>query len=250
MIFRLTAKMTLACLTAVFVYSQEVRAEDRLAYTIQLAGIDVGDMEIAVERAGDRYDAKLDGRYSILFWSGSWLSQSFGTVDPNGPVPSRFQSNSESDEPAVTVINFKDPDGPVDWRRTPPAPAEWTEGRLPLQKQHLRTALDPVSALAASVLGSVGGQSPDVCKRAVRIFTGTVVFELDFRGAKPARGNRVMCDVAYRPLSGHRQDSGSVERLSEPGSIEISFDRLPDGGWLPSRVSLPTPIGSLVVERS
>ncbi|MEM1298570.1 MAG: hypothetical protein AAGH68_04755 [Pseudomonadota bacterium] len=225
-------------------------AENRVAYSIALAGIGIGDMEIAVSREGLQYDARLEGSYRVLFWSGELFSRAVGKVAPQGPSPSSYRSTSRSDDPSETVINFDLGQGPVDWNRTPPAPAEWREGRLPLNKEHLRDALDPVTALAASALGSFGGTAPDVCEKAVRIFTGFVVFELDFQGVGVKQGNRIACSVIYRPLSGHRADSSSVARLAEPGSIEILFEQLNGGVWLPARVSLPTRVGSLVVERS
>lgn len=238
-----------AMMAAAFGAVDPAMAENRLTYKIELAGIGIGDMEIAVRRKGQRYDAQLDGSYNVLFWSGELSSRVEGRVAATGPLPTRFQSTNRSDEPSTTVITFRQPGGPSDWQRTPEAPAEWTEGRLPLLKEHLRAALDPVSALAASALQSDGGAAPDVCERAIRIFTGFVVFELDFQGVRSVEGNRTACAVLYKPLSGHREDSSSVERLSRPGSIEIVFERLDSGTWLPARVKLPTRVGSLIVER-
>ena len=226
------------------------QAEDRVVYNVALAGIPVGDIEIAVRRDGDRYDARLDGSYRVLFWSGALSSQAVGDVTLDGLKPRRFQSDSRNDRPSTTVIEFERAKGPVEWKRTPEAPAEWTEGRLPLEPAHLRSALDPISALAASALGAAGGGAPDVCDKAVRVFTGFVVFELDFQGASLSGQDRVTCGVIYRPLSGHRAESSSIERLSEPGVIDIAFDRLPSGVWFLSRLALPTRIGQLVVQRS
>lgn len=226
-------------------------AEERATYRVALAGIGIADLEIAVRRDGDRYDAELSGNYNVLFWSGGVSSKSTGQIAATGPEPSRFESsNRNSDEPSVTVIEFEPSEGPVDWKRTPPAPKEWTEGRLPLQPGHLQSALDPVSAIASAALGTIDASTPDVCDRDVRIFTGTTVFELQFMGASASNGDRVSCAVAYRPLSGHRKDSSSVERLSQPGSIKVSFDRLPSGAWVPGHVTLPTRVGPLVVERT
>ena len=203
--------------------------EDRASYRIALAGISVADMEIAVQRDGDRYNARLEGNYQVLFWSGGVSSRSIGEIGAAGPNPSRFETSNKSDEPSRTVIEFGKLEGPVQWQRTPPAPTEWTEGRTPLQKSHLRSALDPVSAIASSAIGPIGTTADDVCNRNVRIFTGTTVFELQLMGVLESGSDHVRCAVTYQPLSGHREDSASVERLSKPGSIQISFDRLPSG---------------------
>lgn len=240
-----------ALLASLCCFQAFASTEDRASYRVALAGISIADLEIAVRRDGDQYDAQLEGSYRVLFWSGKVSSRSTGAVDASGPSPKRFEtSNNNSDEPSRTVIEFARPEGPVQWGRTPPAPEEWTKGRTPLEKIHLRTALDPVSAIAASVLGSTGGTAPDVCSRAVRVFTGTTVFELDFQGALPSEGDRVACAVTYRPLSGHRVERSNADRLSKPGSIKISFERLPSGAWVPAMVTVPTRIGPLVVERT
>lgn len=235
---------TFMCVTA---YAS---SEERATYRIALAGIEIADLEIAVRRDGDRYAAELTGSYSVLFWSGGLSSRSTGKIDATGPSPIHFETNSKSDEPSTTIIQFRQSEGPVDWKRTPAAPAEWTEGRIPLQKIHLLKALDPVSAIASSALGSIDANAPDVCDRAVRIFTGTTVFELQFMGVVSGTQDRVTCAVGYRPLSGHREDSSSVARLSKPGSITVAFDRLGSGVWVPARVTLPTRVGQLVVERT
>lgn len=230
--------------------SATATAEERATYRVALAGIEIADLQIAVQRDGDSYAAELTGNYSVLFWSGGVSSRSTGKVDAAGPSPSHFETNSQSDEPSTTVIQFRPSEGPVDWKRTPAAPAEWTEGRVPLQKVHLQRALDPVSAIASSALGAIGTNAPDVCDRAVRIFTGTTVFELSFMGVASGTRDRVTCAVSYRPLSGHRKDSSSVARLSKPGSITVAFDRLVSGAWVPAHVTLPTRVGQLVVERT
>lgn len=246
---RITSVMAAVIATTFMCVTAHASSEDRANYRIALAGIEIADLEIAVRRDGDRYAAELNGSYNVLFWSGGLSSRSTGLIEATGPSPSHFETSNQSDEPATTVIQFRQSEGPIDWKRTPPAPVKWTEGRIPLQKTHLHKALDPVSAIASSALGSIDANAPDVCDRAVRIFTGTTVFELQFMGVSSETGDQVTCAVSYRPLSGHRKDSSSVERLSKPGSIEVVFDRLISGAWVPARVALPTRVGRLVVER-
>lgn len=250
MLWRSITCLASALTLAVSFSAAQASSEDRATYQIALAGISIADMEIAVKRDGDQYNARLEGNYSVLFWSGGVSSRSVGAIAETGPTPNRFETRNKSDEPSQTIIEFERSQGPVNWQRTPPAPTEWTEGRTPLQKAHLRTALDPVSAIAAAALGPVDATADEVCNRDVRVFTGTTVFELQLRGVLEDGADRVNCAIQYRPLSGHRIDSSSVERLSRPGSIRISFDRLPSGAWVPGFVAVPTSVGTLVVERT
>lgn len=227
----------------------EQSASERVGYEIALAGINVGDLAIELDRDGDLYNVRAEGSYRVLFWSGTLSSTVFGEVSADGLRPSRYMVSSQSASPSKTVIEFEPAIGPTTWQRTPKAPSEWTEGRIELQRDHLRPAVDPISAIVASALASAEGATPEVCERAIRIFTGFTVFELDFNGAKPGDAGRVECEVTYRPLSGHRAESQGVERLSQPGSIRIAFDRLPGGNWFPGRISLPTRIGTLTIDR-
>ena len=227
----------------------ELSARERVGYQIALAGINVGDFAIELDRDGDLYNVRAEGSYRVLFWSGTLSSTVVGEIAPDGLRPSFYMVSTESASPSKTVIEFEPAIGPATWQRTPKAPSEWNEGRTALQRDHLRPAVDPISAIVASALASTGGTTPEVCDRPIRIFTGFSVFELDFNGAKPGGFGRVECEVSYRPLSGHRAESQGVERLSQPGSIQIAFDRLPGGNWFPGRISLPTRIGTLTIDR-
>lgn len=227
----------------------ELRHDKQVGYEIALAGINVGDLALDMRRNGDAYDVRAEGSYRVLFWSGTLSGMVVGKVAPAGVRPSRYEVSTQNDTPSTTVIEFETSLGPTSWQRIPEAPAEWTEGRIALQRDHLRPALDPVSAIVASALELSGGSAPEVCDRAVRIFTGFSVFELEFDGVRESEDSRVFCTVTYRALSGHRANSRGVERLSQPGEIEIAFDRLPGGYWFPGRIALPTGIGTLTIDR-
>ncbi|MEM6972250.1 MAG: hypothetical protein AAF577_05535 [Pseudomonadota bacterium] len=221
----------------------------RIPYRIAVAGIGIGDLDLILSREQDRYAVRADGDYRVLFWSGAIAGEAEGMVSPEGPRPERFRIASDGENGGETVIDFDPANGPSRWERIPPAPAEWSEDRLPLVQDHLRTALDPITAIASSALQAAGEGASGLCQRDLRIFTGFVVFELGFTGAARAEDGRVTCPVAYRPLSGHRAGSSSVERLSEPGAIEIAFEELKSGVWVPARIALPTRIGTLTVTR-
>ncbi|MEM9061421.1 MAG: DUF3108 domain-containing protein [Pseudomonadota bacterium] len=223
---------------------------EQVGYRVALAGINVADLDLQIRRSGDRYDVQAQGSYRVLFWSGALSSTVSGKIVPNGLQPDRYKVSTESSSPSTTVIEFEPAQGPTSWERTPVAPSEWTEGRVPLERDHLKPALDPISAIVVSALWSANGATPTVCEEAIRIFTGLTVFELDFDGAQPDGYDRVICDVTYRALSGHRAESSGVKRLSGPGTIEIAFDRLPGGNWFPGYISLPTGVGKLTIQRS
>ncbi|MEM8597104.1 MAG: hypothetical protein AAGF76_11625 [Pseudomonadota bacterium] len=218
-----------------------------LSYRISVAGIGIGDLDLAITRDAGRYAVSAEGSYRVMFWSGAIRGEAEGLIEADGPAPERFEISDDDDDPSRTRIDFDPTRGPVAWQRIPPAPAEWTAGRLDLRDDHLAGALDPISALTS--LAFVGAPvSPDaLCDRELRVFTGFVVFRLDLDGVRSRSSDRVSCNTRYRPLSGHRADSSSVDRLSVPDAIEASFLAHPSGTWVPERISLPTRVGTLAL---
>lgn len=222
-------------------------SDDRLPYRVSISGIGIGDLELVLEREAAQYAVRAEGSYRVLFWSGALEGKAEGEIDEAGPSPRHFRLSNRDDEPSTTEIEFDPAEGPVRWQRTPPAPAEWSEGRLELRDEHLVGALDPISALAAVALIPTEVDAAALCERALRVFTGFVVFDLVLDGVTEQSAERVACRTRYRPLSGHRAESSSVSRLSAPDAIEVSFLPHPDGAWIAERIALPTSIGTLAL---
>ncbi|MEM6355091.1 MAG: hypothetical protein AAF844_05330 [Pseudomonadota bacterium] len=221
-----------------------------LPFDIAVAGIRIGTLELDVSQSNGRYTVGATGDYRVLFWGGELNATADGVLTADGPRPRSYALVNDDEDPSTTEIEFDPAGGATRWQRVPPAPAEWTEGRLPLQERHLQAAVDPVTALAASLLDSGTQAAPSVCTETLRVFTGFVVFELEFAAVRPGADGQVTCAATYRALSGHRDGSRSVRRLSKPNAIDVSFERLDDGMWVPSRVALPTAAGTLTITRS
>ncbi|MEL6977679.1 MAG: DUF3108 domain-containing protein [Pseudomonadota bacterium] len=222
---------------------------ESLGYRVDVAGIRVGTFELEVERREDAYEARLDGRYRVLFWSGAFSAETKGVFAENAPAPTLFRAESQSDRPSTSEIAFAPGEGPTRWGRTPPAPAKWTKGRLPLKEEHLAGSLDPLSAIAGSLLKPDPAEASALCQEPLRIFTGFTVFQLDFTKAEPRGRSRLRCSARYTALSGHRADSRSVKRLSGPEAIRISYRQNDAGLWSVASVSMPTTVGTLTVKR-
>jgi hypothetical protein len=71
---------------------------------------------------------------------------------------------------------------------------------------------------------------------------------LELDGVVEAKAGRVACNTRYRPLSGHREGSNLVDRLSEPGALTLSFLARPGGAWVPERIL--TRVGTLALSMS
>ena len=108
--------------------------------------------------------------------------------------------------------------------------------------------------MLSALLAAVKVQGPvtpaALCDRELRVFTGFVVFALDLVGVAEAKAGRVACNTRYHALSGHRERSSLVDRLSEPDAITLSFLARPGGAWVPDRITILTRIGTLVLSIS
>ncbi|MEM9783724.1 MAG: DUF3108 domain-containing protein [Pseudomonadota bacterium] len=220
---------------------------DRVPYRVSIAGIGIGDLDLELQREAERYAIRAEGSYRVLFWSGEVEGQVEGRIDAAGPRPQSFRLSNQDEDPSITEIEFDPTAGPVRWERNPPAPAEWSEGRMQLRDEHLVGALDPISALASISLIPAPVEATALCERDIRIFTGFVVFDLVLDGVERESPSSVACQARYRPLSGHRAGSKSVSRMSAPDAIEVSFLAHPDGAWVAERIALPTSIGTLAL---
>lgn len=216
-------------------------------YRVSLSGIGIGDLALEVTRGPDFYAVEADGSYRVLFWSGEINGQTIGQIGSAGPEPAQFRISSVSDNPSSTRIDFDPSRGPTYWQRIPPAPAEWSEGRMALRDEHLEGALDPLTALSALALVAEPVSPASLCDREIRVFTGFVVFALVLEGAGEAETAGIACAARYQPLSGHRAGSSMVSRLTEPGAIDVSFLPSADGTWHLERIALPTSAGTLAV---
>lgn len=227
----------------------ELRATT-VPYAVEVAGIRIGTFEITADRAEEAYRVQAEGRYRVLFWSGQISVASDGAMTEERPAPRRYWLETRSRRASALEIEFSPEEAkPTRWERTPPAPAEWTENALPLQETHLQGAIDPATAIAASLLKAPQEGAPPLCQDPVRVFSGFTVFELRYETVERIGEDRIDCAATYTPLSGHREGSRSVERIAKPSAIRLSFQRLDGDLWAPAAVSMPTTVGTLRITK-
>jgi hypothetical protein len=124
---------------------------------------------------------------------------------------------------------------------------------VPLERQHLKNAIDPLSAILA--LTRVEGDNP--CARKLAIFDGKQRFDLalSFRrhetigtGPSGEPQTAIVCKVKYAPVAGYRNTS-ETQALAANNNIDIAFRRVPNAALMvPHRVVIPTMAGDAVIE--
>ena len=125
---------------------------------------------------------------------------------------------------------------------------------VPLQRSHLKGAIDPLSAVMALSLGS--GTKP--CAQKLSIFDGKQRFDLklSYRGQRPApkvagrpglAKSMTVCSVQYLPLGGYRMTS-TTKQLAQSDGLEISMLPVPGANFaVPHEIHIPTSYGSIVL---
>jgi hypothetical protein len=220
-------------------------------YQISLNGFDIGEVRYRSQVSGKSYQSSSDVELSALLGAFQWkgVTRSSGTVSGNVVRPSsydfKFQSNSKSgsigmgfDAAGVTKLAVNpDQETPAD--------------TVPLEPQHVKSVLDPLSAILA--VTRTAGAEP--CGRKVAVFDGKQRFDINLvpRGREaiegaPAGSEGIVCRIKYVPVAGYRK-TPETKAMAQNANIEVAFR--PVGGpamMMPYRVTLQTMAGPVALE--
>jgi hypothetical protein len=227
-------------------------------YSASVAGIPVGQGAWTGEITHNQYTTAVSGRVTgivrvLTDADGSGAAR--GHVSAGRLLPSSY---------AVTVTVDHRPDevrmafvrGSVKELQVEP-PTPYNPDRVPVTEAHRRGVVDPLSAALIQVGGTGEMLAPEACERTVPIFDGRQRYDLalsfkrmdQVKAAKGYEGPVVVCMVTYRPVSGHLPDRPSIRQLTESRDMEIWFVPVAGTRFLaPFRISMPTMIGTAVIE--
>lgn len=224
----------------------------RATYDVNFNGINVGTFEFQANTEGKSYSLTGNAQLTILLFT--WIGESrvFGLLSSNRtPRPAAFSFEFQaSGKTGSTRIDFSG-GNVAEVKHDPPAPPK--PDAVPVREQHLRTVLDPLSAIM--VLASYA--NPDPCERRLPIFDGRERFDLvlSYKGqtkvseqqpsGQPAIAH--VCRVRYRPIAGHLTDS-ETSYLATTDEIEVSLRPVPSANILvPYQITVPTMLGYVTV---
>lgn len=217
------------------------------AYDLYIAGIPIGSAELRVDVSEGRYRIEGAADFGFLFWGGEGVAVAEGETAAEKLRPRSYRLTYQGvTRPGAVEIAFEDGRA-VRWNREPEIPEEYRDGRIPPGPEDLADVLDPLSALVVPAAPDASARS--VCSRVLPVFSGYTRFDLALDGAEALSGETVECAVRYRAVAGHRADSRSVRRLSEPGAVALRLAPVAEGYWGPDRVALETRFGLFELER-
>jgi hypothetical protein len=227
------------------------------AYKVTFNGFNVGSFRFESTVNGRQYvldgNAELSALLGIFKWKG--VTRSTGTISGDDPKPAAYDFDYKANSKTGSVaMSFSD--GRVA-KTTLVPPNHPSKEAIPVQEQHLKDVLDPLSAIMALS----HGQSTNPCGRKVSIFDGKQRFDLllSFRrqskvteavpSGQPGIG--YVCLVRYMPIAGHKPNEKSNIVAGDSG-IEVAFRPIPSANLLvPYQINIPTLVGSakLTAER-
>lgn len=227
-------------------------------YTATLIGIPIGRGNWTIEIFDDHFTATASGRtIGILrfFSPGHGTSASHGTLNSGQPVPTTYAATIASDKKTDDVRMIFTGSNVKDLTVEPPVGQH--PGLIPVSDADRRNVLDPMTSTLNRVAGTGDPVAPAACDRKVSIFDGRMRFDLrsEFKrmefvkAAKGYQGPVVVCALYFVPISGYVQDRYAIKYLAALRDAEVWL--APIAGTrvvVPFRFSLPTPIGTGVLE--
>jgi uncharacterized protein DUF3108 len=230
----------------------------KVDYAITLAGLPLGNADLASTFEGGKYQlqlaAKLTGLAGMLT-GGKGAATASGAVASPNVQPASFALTSRTTSDRRTIRMGMAGGGIAALEVMPPL--EEKADRVPLEESHKRGVLDPVSALVMPVIGK-DVTDPANCNRTLPIFDGGARFDIVLsygetkRVEKPGYSGPVLvCNARYVPVAGHRALRPATKFMEENKDMSVWLAPVPGARVLvPLRIAVRTMIGMSVVEAS
>lgn len=208
---------------------------------------EIGAFQFKSTIDGDTYALAANAKIDTAVFDYSGAMSSNGSVQASVAKPDGYQFSYKQKavlgKKKIRSLNIAfDPSGVKDVTFVPPD--EPSNKAIPVTREHLRSALDPLTGVMALSLGNI--KRP--CEQKLQIFDGKQRFDLLFSptGRRDGPGPGQVCRVRLVPISGHKPGEGSDSVIS--GNIEVVLRPIPKANILiPYRVTVPTIIGAAVL---
>jgi hypothetical protein len=240
--------------------SGTAQAQGRLdaRYAVSLGGVPIGKGAWVIDIAENQFTAAASGATAGLLRvlsSGQGTGASRGYMVGGNPVPATFAASITSDKKTEEIRMTLASGGVKEFAVTPEVPDD--PERVPVTEAHHHGVSDPMTASLIRVPGNGGLLGPQACPHVTPIFDGRMRYNLQFaykrieqvKAEKGYAGPVVVCAVYFQPVSGYVPHRTAIKYLSSQRDMEVWL--APVAGTrvlVPFRVSIPTPIGTGVMQ--
>jgi hypothetical protein len=227
-------------------------------YTVTLGGVPIGRGNWVVDIAEDQYTASASGMTTGLmriFSSARGTSAAHGSFLAGQAVPSSYSEDIAYDRRTDDVRMVLAGGNVKDYSADPPILPH--PDRIPVTDADRRGVIDPMTSAINRVAGNGDPVSPDACNRKAAVFDGRVRYDLhsefkrieQVKAEKGYQGPVVVCAVYFTPISGYVPDRAVIKYLVALRDAEVWLAPISGTRVLvPFRFSLPTPVGSGVLQ--
>ncbi len=200
-----------------------VRAESlSVEYNLSLASISIGKAKLFAEIGSRQYKAeaslKLTGLVGI-FVDGKGAASASGTLSSGVISPDTFsvRARTDSNERVIRMSMARGNAAAIDI--TPPL--ETHPDRVPVQSEHKRGVIDPLSTVLVPVQANRQPLDPENCNRTIPVFDGgsrlNIVMSYSRMETLKVKGydsgQALVCAIRYVPVSGHRPGRPNVRYM-------------------------------------
>lgn len=217
------------------------------SYKVGINGFDIGTFRYASSVGPDGYRLDSQTDISALLGAFHWKAETraSGSLSGAEPSPVGYVFDFEGTGKSGSVrIGFEK--GSVSNLAVLPAEPQ-PDDVVPLRPEHVKGALDPLSALLA--MTQTAGSNP--CGRKVAVFDGKQRFDISLIARRQEVIDNVattVCRIKYEPISGYRANAETTAMQRNLG-IEVAFRAIPDAGvMVPHLVTIPTMVGNVTLE--
>ncbi|WP_310621787.1 DUF3108 domain-containing protein [Flexibacterium corallicola] len=226
-------------------------------YNISVAGFTVAKGTLNLTLNGSSYSAAVEmepAGIGTLFSTGKGGARAKGWVSSSKVLASRYEMASSTTKRDF-YVNLKQASGHIHRAEVRPG-FKPSKTRIKVTKEHIKNALDPLSAALMPVKVQRHALSPKACERTLPIFDGWVRFDikLEYKEVRHIsnsgyEGPVVICKAKWIPVAGHKPERKNIKMLSKSNKIEVWLAPISQKRVLiPYRISIPTGTGALVVE--
>lgn len=225
-------------------------------YNITFNGFDIGSFKFQSEINGRGYVLDGDAELSALLGAFKWrgVTRASGNVSSRDPQPAGYTFTFKGSARSGSVKLGFNKDRISNVSLVPPIPD--ADDEIPVGKEHLKGALDPLSAVMA-LTRPVGNNGP--CERVIPVFDGKQRFDLrlSYRRQEAVKetkqsgqpGIAIVCNVRYVPIAGY--SPSEVEQMAENTGIEVALRPVPSANlYVPYEIRIPTVAGSVTLSSS
>lgn len=248
---RLGLALSVTAMAAAGIAATPARAESfKAEYVVTIFGLTI---------ARTSFTSTLDaGSYAV---DGTISSSGLGAVfdDTKGIIHTAGSLKNDTPRPSIHALDYTsgkkkqritvhfENNNVVATENVPP-PKPRRNGWVPVEAGDLTDVVDPLTATL------VHAQSLDqVCNRTVHIYDGELRADLTlaFAGKAPVvvgdfKGEGVTCTVRFKPISGYRKGSKTMEYLADGNDMRVTFARMGETAFfVPVRGQVETRIGTV-----